>query len=202
MEQQKRWQAANAASVCSGPHRFTWALEERGDRGQEVTSTLTTACLCLLKARKSRPSVASFWYCHPPICHTAPASGSLLLARPAESDAHLALAGPATTTQTNTHTCEDPGTWWVNDDKILLCEWIIPLKLWLKVQIWLGIQVYLWFKENILLVALWELRLRHVWRHKVLLLYSPFFHLQLHTYRQHYRITQLFCSIPMACLWM
>lgn len=106
MEQQKR-QAANAASVCSGPHRFTCALEERGDRGQEVTSTLTTACLCLLKARKSRPSVASFWCCHPPICHTAPASGSLQLARPAESDVHLALAGPATTTQTNTQTCED-----------------------------------------------------------------------------------------------
>lgn len=170
MEQQKRWQAANAASVCSGPHRFTCALEERGDRGQEVTSTLTTACLCLLKARKSRPSVASFWYCHPPICHTAPASGSLLLARPAESDAHLALADPTTTTQTmwTIHVnIQIHGEYMMT---ILICERTIPLKIQFKVQIWLGLRVFLWLEGNVLLVALWELRLRHVWHHKVLLL--------------------------------
>lgn len=67
---------------------------EREEEEKEVTSTWTTACLCLLKAHKSPPSRASFWCCHPPACHIAPASGSLQPGRLGESDGRRASTGP------------------------------------------------------------------------------------------------------------
>lgn len=84
MEEAKQCQQADKCSPlgpisCSKPHHFTFAAVRRREREggeKEFTSTWTTAFLCLLKAHKSPPSRASFWCCRPPVCRTAPASGS------------------------------------------------------------------------------------------------------------------------------
>lgn len=83
--------------ACSKPHHFTFATVRRreGEEGEkEVTSTWTTACLCLLKARKSPPSRASFWCCRPPACHTVPASDYLLQGQQGGSADLQASTGP------------------------------------------------------------------------------------------------------------
>lgn len=67
---------------------------EGEEREKEVTSTWTTACLCLLKAHKSLPSRASFWCCRPPSCRTAPASGFLPRGRRGGSADRRASTGP------------------------------------------------------------------------------------------------------------
>lgn len=103
MEKQKKDDKQQNAASSAPDHTISpvpWG-RERGEKGQEVTSTWTTACLCLLKARKSPPLGASFWCCHPPSCRAAPASGSLLQAPLAGSDVHPASAGPTATERTN-----------------------------------------------------------------------------------------------------
>lgn len=73
---------------------------ERGEKGRkEVTSTLTTASLCLLKAHKSPPSRASFWCCRLPSCRTARASGCRRPGRQAGSAGRQASTGPRARTQ-------------------------------------------------------------------------------------------------------
>lgn len=73
---------------------------ERGEKGRkEVTSTLTTASLCLLKAHKSPPSRASFWCCRLPSCRTARASGCRRPGRRAGSAGRQASTGPRARTQ-------------------------------------------------------------------------------------------------------
>lgn len=122
--------------ACSKPHHFTFATVRRreGEEGEkEVTSTWTTACLCLLKAHKSPPSRASFWCCRPPFCRTAPAFDFLPPGQQEESAAPRASTGPEARRESISWWHKGPNkpalhfSCWYS---ILVLKWIWTMWLW------------------------------------------------------------------------
>lgn len=161
-----------------------------GEEGEkEVTSTWTTACLCLLKAHKSPPSRASFWCCRPPSCRTAPASGFLLPGRQAKSAVHRVSAGPEAGRETR---CTGPNCQSLNHCCVFQSQNHFKAKDIFKggIHSLFGVRIVsVSIQRDSQLGGRWVLLRQHGWHHKAPPPCSPFAHLPLkHTPHITYRL--------------